>query len=688
MANITIDVIGNSSGGGQASQQPQQSPQVQQGTPQQSQTSANTNMSEADNQRLVADIRREMQQRGVIFVPGSNNVNQIITQYTQNLQQSGTQQIHENTIPLRNEAYSRYKEGQKSIREKYEKLRRGYDPDDPWDYKELERLDEQESKEQKELRRKYKSELSDIDTKEQEEKEKYNNDVIAKMQQVIEILKADSVSNPDNPNSYIGKLRQEQRELIQERDKATTREEAIDASKRLSVVNEKLREATGASDGNKFFRDPALQTSQGLQDLFNNLEGGGSIGGAISGLGSVAVGLSGASMSTAMKALGWIGVIAGAANSLWKSNELYGQSANLASYRATTGGLSGRAAMLDLNAFITSDRSIASLDSGGLTGVSYTDLGFDRSSFIQEASNRVRARGISDDWYGQTLRQVALESSLGLNEGALREGSRYDRYGINVTDAITKMVWMLNGIEGSGVSKNDFTRVQEKYDIQQSIMNSYLRRADKPNYDVANANLAAFSAVRGITQDSRLGEDYAIMQNAIQNPMNDKMRAMIFNTVQNIPGLEYTRGRPDLIERAIIDPANEGKIMQAVVQNIKQMYGGTDTMMGFYAFKSIFPNISPDRLDAYVEALSNGESLPSQILKTGAGGFVNPDGTSVTQNLKELQDFYVRDSKGYYNEMLGITRGMRNNLRGFLDFITGNRNFGGGSNGVREAGGE
>jgi hypothetical protein len=218
-------------------------------------------------------------------------------------------------------------------------------------------------------------------------------------------------------------------------------------------------------------------------------------------------------------------------------------------------------------------------------------------------------------------------------------------------------------------------------------MNSYLRRADKPNYDVANANLAAFSAVRGITQDSRLGEDYAIMQNAIQNPMNDKMRAMIFNTVQNIPGLEYTRGRPDLIERAIIDPANEGKIMQAVIQNIKQMYGGTDTMMGFYAFKSIFPNISPDRLDAYVEALSNGESLPSQILKTGSSGFVSPGGLT-EQNLRDLQDFYVRDSKDYYSKM---NTGMKklveagNNL---VDFVTGRKDFGGGSNGVRSAGGE
>ena len=680
MANITIDVIGNSSGGGQAPQQPQQAPQAQQGTSYQPQISTNTNMSDADNQRLVADIRREMQQRGVVFVPGSNNVNQIISQYTQNIQQAGGQQIHDKYEAQRRDVRSRYLEEQRRIDERKKDL----DPETIEGSQRIEELDKESDK----LWRKRNQEIRSINEQEKQEKDEYNEDVVARMQQIIEILKQDSVSNPDNPNSYIGKLRQEQRELIQERDKATTREEAIDASKRLSVVNEKLREATGASDGNKFFRDPALQTSQGLQDLFNNLEGGGSVGGAISGLGSIAVGLSGASMSTAMKALGWIGVIAGAANSLWKSNELYEQSANLASYRATTGGLSGRSAMLDINAFLADNKSIAALDAGGFSGVSYTDLGFDRTSFIKEASSRIRARGISDDWYSQTLRQVALEASLGLNEGALREGSRYDRYGMNVTDAITKMVWMLNGIEGSGVSKNDFTRVQEKYDIQQSIMNSYLRRADKPNYDIANANLAAFSAIKGITQDSRLGEDYAIMQNAIQNPMNDKMRAMIFNTVQNIPGLEYTRGRPDLIERAIIDPANEGKIMQAVVQNIKQMYGGTDTMMGFYAFKSIFPNISPDRLDAYVEALSNGESLPSQILKAGARGFVNPDGTSVEQNLKELQDFYVRDSKGYYSEALGITRGIRNDLRSVLDFLTGNRNFGGGSNGVRSAGGE
>ena len=45
------------------------------------------------------------------------------------------------------------------------------------------------------------------------------------------------------------------------------------------------------------------------------------------------------------------------------------------------------------------------------------------------------------------------------------------------------------------------------------------------------------------------------------------------------------------------------------------MYGGVDTQMGYFAFKNLFPNISPDRLDEYTRQLNGGDaSVASQIL--------------------------------------------------------------------------
>ena len=683
MANITIDVIGNTNGSGQPPQQPTNQPYAPQGQTGGTNVPPSSNiptLTDADNQRLVADIRREMQQRGVMFVPGSNNVNQIVGQYTQQYQQQGTQQIHSKYEGIRESERREYLSKKQQLESEYDKK---IESETAWWRKND--LAKERDRSVEDLGSDYVDRLEELNKQEKEETDQYNEDIVARMQQIIEILKQDSVSNPDNPNSYIGQLRQQQRELIQERDSAATREEAIDASKRLATVNEKLREATGAGGDNRFFRDPALQTAEGIQGLFGNLEGG-NLGGAISSLGTIGVGLSGASWKVASKALGWIALAAGAIDAFKGASERYENVASLASYRGTSGGQRGRAAAMDINAYLAEDRNIAYFGGNTMTGVGFTDLGYNREDFMQEAASRIRARGVSEGWYDQTIRQIALEATLALNQGALREGSRFDRYGINVTDAVTKMVYSLSGIEGSGVSPKDFTRVQEKYDIEQAIMKSYLRRTDRPNYDVATSMLAAFSAVPGITQDARMGEDIATFQNALQNPMNDKMRALIFNTVQNIPGLEYTRGRPDLIERAIVDPNNEGMIMQAVIENIKQMYGGTETMMGYYAFKNIFPNISPDRLDEYIASFSDNESLASRLLRGGVDNtFVTSDGRPINTTIPELQDSYVREAKDYHTTMTKTTKEIKNSLQSLVDDLFGGKYVFGGSNGVRSA---
>lgn len=659
MANITIDVVGNTGGASQSGN-----------------GGSSLGMNASDNQRIVEDLRREMRQRGVIFVPGTNNVNQITSQYTQQLQQSGEAQIHSKYEEQRAEVRRRYAEQEKEINRKREQ----YNPDIIEDSYKLNALDRESDK----LLKQRKAEIADINTQEQEEKEQYNKDVIARMQEVIELLKQESSTNPDNPNSYLGSLRKEQRELIAQREAATTREEAVDITRRLNNVNERLREATTGGDAmnRRFFRDPTLQTSQGLQDLFQNI-GGGNIGGTINALGTIGVGLSGASMGTALKALGWIGLIAGVAQGAWNIGSGTGErlegAADIAAWRATSNGRSGRAASEDVMGML-----------GGsilINGTSYTDLGYDREMFQREAARRIRQRGISEHWYREVMEQLALERTFGLESGSLGAAGRYDRYGINATEGISSMMSMLMALPTSGVSRTDFTRVQEKFDIQQQIMQSYLSRTDRPDYNVANANLAAFSAVRGITQDSRLGSDYAVFQNAIQNPMNDRMRALIYNTVENIPGLEYTRGRPDLIARAIMDPANEGKIIQQVVQTIKQIYGGTDTMMGFYAFRSVFPNISPDRLDAYISAIANGDSDTAQLLKKGITAFPNISGPGdMAAIAQQMTESGVTMSKEYQSQMLSMTREFKNTLLRIADWLFGNSNSPNSRNGAREAG--
>ena len=96
-----------------------------------------------------------------------------------------------------------------------------------------------------------------------------------------------------------------------------------------------------------------------------------------------------------------------------------------------------------------------------------------------------------------------------------------------------------------------------------------------------------FSSVQGITQDSRIGTDIQSFQSMIQNPMNERMRALIYSSVSDL--FPETGGRMDLIDRELRNPENEGKIMQAVIQRITSQFGGTDTQMGYFAFKSLLP---------------------------------------------------------------------------------------------------
>ena len=80
------------------------------------------------------------------------------------------------------------------------------------------------------------------------------------------------------------------------------------------------------------------------------------------------------------------------------------------------------------------------------------------------------------------------------------------------------------------------------------------------------------------------------------------------------------------------DPANEGKIIQAVVQRLESMYGGTDTEMGYLAYKAVLPNISPDRRDEYIGAFSEGRS--ARILSDGSQQI--SDDRSIAEQNKEV----------------------------------------------------
>jgi len=464
-------------------------------------------------------------------------------------------------------------------------------------------VEQQRETEYKRVGRKYDVEEEQINEEEKTEKTKSESELTSAIKELTEYFNRQSRQGAGaSPDSYIGKLRAQQKSLMTERDLSQTESGAMDASGRLRNVNEQLKKvlAGGNQVQGKPYYDSMLQGSQGIMGMFNGMQGG-DIGGTIMGGGSAIAGLSGMGLKTALKFLGWVGVTAGAAKMLTGTSTSYESLSNLAAFRSTSGYQGGKA----------SQYLGATLPNMSLRGMNISDYGYGTEEFGGEAARRVKARGTSNDWFAETLRQVGLERNLALDQGALQKGSKYDRYGINVTDAITRLVEILDQIKGSGVSMNDFTRVQEKYDIQQQLMGSYMNRTDKPNYDTANKMLSAFSSVKGITQDTRIGSDIQSFQNMIQNPMNERMRALIYSSVSDL--FPKTGGRMDLIDRELRNPENEGKIMKSVIQRITSQFGGTDTRMGYFAFKSLLPNVAPDRLDKYINQFNKG-GLPGNLL--------------------------------------------------------------------------
>lgn len=558
--------------------------------------------------RLVDDIRRTILQQGAVMVPGSYNYRQLLQSYEQNYRTQMNNDISSKYDSRRADVQARMESEYEKIEKDLEQKRQdglrnlGANANDPLYRSILEKqLSDEEERRYRQVGTMFDAEFDEIDKQEADERKNAEKELTEAIKRLTGEFQRESRESEDgsNPNSYINQLREQRRKLLLERDNAPDEDTALRAQGRINAVDGQLRKVMNEGQPKQGgFSNRLSSMIMGSMGISSSLMQG-DIGGAL---------MSGGSMAALFGANPYIAAALIAAGTTAKSATLlskgYDDLGNLAAYRSSAGGYRGERAMEFLA------QNIADSDYNGMIP---SDFNMSMNEFYSQASKRIRARGSSEDWYKETIAGIGLERSLALEQDALVRGAKYDRYGINTTDAVSQLVTLLSGIEGSGVSSGNFTRVQEKYDIQQQLMASYMSRSDNPNYRWANNTLAAFSST-GVQQDARMGEDIAAFQNMIQNPLNERMRALIYGTVSDI--IPETGGRMDLIDRAIRDPENEGKIMQAVVQRIKQQFGGTDTTMGYYAFKSLLPGIAPDRLDEYVEQISSGKA--GNLLRRGA----------------------------------------------------------------------
>ena len=623
--------------------------------------------------RLIGDVRREMAARGVVMVPGSNQVSQIIHQVGQSAKDASQRKLDDDFDRRRGDLADRRGKAYDAVDDYIDNLRAQRIAADPDRYQNEEEmsalemwLEGQRDNYYKKIGREFDKEEESIDERQGQAKNEAETALTAAIRELTQYFERQTEAGV-NANSYLNGLRNEREALIFQRDNASTKEEAIEASQRLNEVEDKIREAEGKGkrnkaeedDGQDTFYDPIAAIARGGNAFMMSMARG-NLGGMIGGAGQAAIGASGMNRKNAAKAGLVMEIIKGIVEITQMDSKVADELGPMASWMAASGGST------DIRQNLLSLTSSEALKKGD-------DWGLDRQEYAARAVSTARARGISKDWDTETAKQIGLEKAFGLEDGALLSASSFDRYGMNVTNALQSLVSVLSGIKGSGVSDGDFTRVNEKLLIQQSVMETYKGISDRPDYNMANKMVAAFSA-SGVQQDDRLSKDINVFQDMIRNPVNDKAEAIINDVIAKM--FPETNGRLDLIDRYKQDPQKEGQIMQAVMSRIKDWYGGTDTMQGYFAMKDITRGmISPDRIDKYQKSFTDGGE-GGKILKAKSFDY------SSEETIKTLMDRSIgsvsemtRNMTKAKNEIIEAIGTMTNSLTGGFDAIKNFLNF-------------
>ena len=600
----------------------------------------------ADQNRMIADARREMQQRGVMIVPGSQNMNMFLQQYGQQVKSS------ESDIIKNKYGYSRQLlekerdeelQGLKDFRTKKirQQAQNWYgNPDiendslDKWfdshfgksQIEQRKEILERYNKAEKELNAEEKNELSEVD----KELTRAIKDLTRYFQQ--------EARGTTNENSYLNQLRKQREEAIFERDNADDEEQAREAAKRANELGDKIKSVInegeeGEEPEKKDYGARILQMINGVGQFSSGMMNR-NIGGMITGAGSILTNvlpLSDENQATAMKWLSSAGLIGSLMQvPLDKENALAGLAAVMR----------GRNSISDTRKNLYGD--LWNYSAGGGPGI--YDFGMDVVGFAKSAERRISQRGIGG-WKGvdEAYYQEGLERALSLQAGSLGQAGMYDRYGVNVTDAIATLTSALKRDRFSGVKQGDYVRMEEYLKLQQGLMQSQLGFAGTPSYNYANEMISRFANMKGYQVDSRTGSDIQALQGMVLNPGNDRQRAILYSVVEQM--FPETRGRMDLIERYTQDPAKMSQIQQGYIKRIQGMYGSTDTEIGYFAAKAALPGIaSAERRDAVWRGMQTNNYAPVDI-KQGERD----------QYLKDIRDYTGNLTEGLINLQEGLT---------------------------------
>lgn len=638
--------------------------------------SASTQGTQSVNDRLVADIRREIQLRGVVLVPGTANfstmMNQISQQQKVNLSNQITAKYDKRFQDIDDAKQAEYDQLVGSVNQKRNAALANVS--DPIYINNLNRkYDNEIGRIQTRLDNKY----GPMYDRAQEEEHQERLDSEEALTQVMKELTEEF--RRGNPNSYMGKLRDQYRTAIYQRDNAESEEdvrrysnEAQEISRRMSEVQggglaqlrkwgsgagiagtflhqatavnnaywdtqmTHMRSLSSAANGDVF----GAKLQENAQERANWTTGGAALGTIIGGIiGTIIAPGVGTAIGAGIGAgiAGTGGALIGSA--VTKDDDaravmgqtLRGVEDKLAKFNAYAVMMGGDINTNRANLAHRVDYDNMAMWGGHSDGVNIYDLGMNGSQFAEQIANRSKQRGYlsKSDAERNVFNQIALERAYSLSDGTLAQLSAFDRYSAagrhqnNANQDAANLVASLQavGTLGMGTNARDASsvpiRTQEFLGYQSQLMEAQ-KAWMNPNANYAQRQLVTAQRLFGNNMDGRAIQELGQINGKVQNPGGGYADAMVYDVIQEL----FPDARGNLLKireyQYSNDPNVNAKIQAAVAKRMEKTYGSVNTTSGYLAMSEFYGIKDPDRLKKWMGAGGIKSGYPGSNVKTGS----------------------------------------------------------------------
>lgn len=497
-------------------------------------------------------------------------------------------------------------------------------------------------------------------SEETSERAAVERDMVDALRTVAEELRNKSrEKSSGGEDSYMGRLRLQRKELVDDMERAVSEDDYMVARKRLREFDQR-QSAAGNGDIFENVTNARLATSGA--GMITSAAGGNIVGAAAGGAGLITAALAGALPAVIVSA-----VVAAVGYVVSATSKRIEGAYDLANYRGLWGGRTGGEAMY------SAAGAVIDASTRGVYGEQVTrkQLGIDDADFIRRATEMIATSGVLADTQNRVFYARANEGTYNLEQGALTRAARYERYGDETSSsAMIKLVEQLEQLNNRGIDTGiggelGYARARERLEIQQQQLEYYYARYNRPDYVTANATQVAYSSQMGnAVQDARMGNAIQAIDSAIANGQGMQQAYTLMALQQSDVGKRLGLDKMSLSTLRWVPKSpqsfglSEVELNTAVIQQLAQQGGlnpeeatwdelFNNPGINQYMLEN-FGNIPLEQLQQILPGLASGrtaaEYRKSVAAQRAGTGTIDKPSLTDTANRKQLQN--VTDMAG------------------------------------------